>query len=129
MKGKNLSKVLAFLLAAVMIFSALPLMAFASDETEPYVVSYGAPAIPMNEMTIVNLADISVEMDNQGTVVSGADITWAADAQNGIEFDANAKTVFAKVAGRYKLTATANGVTKNVWVLVKTAEQEDFYLV
>jgi len=127
MKAK-LSKVLAMLLAGVLIFTTLPLMAFASDETEPYVVSYGSPAIPMNEMTRVNLADISVEME-KGTVVSGADITWAATEQEGIEFDAAAKTVFAKVAGRYKLTATANGVTKNVWVLVKTAEQEDFYLV
>ena len=87
MKRAKFSKVLAFLLAAVMIFSALPLMAFASDETEPYVVSYGSPAIPMDEMTIVNLADISVEME-KGTVVSGADITWSADAQTGIEFDA-----------------------------------------
>ena len=118
MKGKNLSKVLAFLLAAVMIFSALPLMAFASDEAATYTVSYGSPAIPMDEMTIVNLADISVEME-KGTVVSGADITWAAAQQEGIEFDAAAKTVFAKTAGRYMLTATANGVTKNVWVLVK----------
>jgi Flp pilus assembly protein CpaB len=95
MKRAKFSKVLAFFLAAVMIFSALPLMAFASDEAATYTVSYGAPAIPMNEMTVVNLADISVEME-RGTVVSGADITWAAAEQDGIEFDAAAKTVFAK---------------------------------
>ena len=128
MKRAKFSKVLAFLLAAVMIFSALPLMAFASDEAATYTVSYGAPAIPMNEMTIVNLADISVEME-KGTIVSGADITWAAAEQDGIEFDAAAKTVFAKTAGNYKLTATVGGVTKNVWVLVKEAEQDKFYLV
>ena len=128
MKRAKFSKVLAFLLAAVMIFSALPLMAFASDEASTYTVSYGAPAIPMNEMTVVNLADISVEME-KGTIVSGADITWAAAEQDGIEFDAAAKTVFAKTAGNYKLTATVGGVTKNVWVLVKEAEQDKFYLV
>ena len=130
MKVKNLSRVLAFLVAAVMIFTALPLMANASDEAaEKYTVSYGSPAIPMNEMSIVDLTDLEVEMDKDGTVVAGADITWAAEEQEGMEFDAAAKTIYAKKVGRYKLTATANGVTKNVWVLVKTKSADKFYLV
>lgn len=127
MKGKKLSKALAFLLAVVMVFTTLPMFAFAEDE--PYVVSYGSPAILMNEGTWVDLSDIYVEMDAAGTTVSGADITWAAEKQDGMSFNAAEKTVNAKAAGRYKLTATANGVTKNVWVLAKTAEETDFYLV
>ena len=127
MKGKNLSKVLAFLLAAVMIFSALPLMAFASDAAETYTVSYGAPAIPMNEMTVVNLADISVEME-KGTVVSGADITWAAAEQDGIEFNADAKTVTAFSKGIYKLTATAGDLSKTIYVMVKTVDETEWVL-
>ena len=88
MKGKKLSKALAFLLAVVMVFTTLPMFAFA--EEKPYVVSYGAPAILMDEMTVVNLADISVEMDANGTTVSGADITWAAERQQGFTLNAAA---------------------------------------
>jgi len=128
MKGKNLSKVLAFLLAAVMIFSALPLMAFASDETEPYVVSYGSPAILMNEMTKVNLADISVEME-RGTVVSGANITWSAESQDGLSFDPATKIIEALAKGTYKLTATVGDVSKTIYVMAKTEEETDFYLL
>ena len=134
MKAKNLSKVLAFLVAAVMIFSALPLMAFAADEATPYTVSFGAPAIPMNVNTKVDLKTLAVEMtdslkyDDAGTV-SGADVTWAAADQAGLIFDATAKTVEVTAVGNYKLTATANGITKNVWVIAKEAAATDFNIV
>ena len=133
MKGKKLSKVLACLLAVVMIFTTLPMMAIAADV--PYVVSYGSPAILMNKDTAVNLNDIYVEMidplknnGNAGTV-SGANITWAATAQDGMIFNATAKTVYAMKTGNYKLTATANGITKNVWVIAKEAAATDFNIV
>ena len=128
MKGKKFRKVLALLLAFVMIFSTLSIIAYADTE-EPYVVSYGAPAVLMNEKTMVNLNDIYVEMKADGTNVSGAESVWSASNQSGLVFDEFAKTIYAEKEGKYKLTATANGITKNVWVLVKTAEQEDFYLV
>jgi len=129
MKQAKISKVLALVLACVMVFTTLPLFAFAADESETYTVSYGAPAILMNKNTKVNLADISVEMDAEGTTVSGADITWAAEAQDGIVFNAAAKTVTAMAKGVYKLTATSSDVTKNVWVMVKEEEEDKFYLV
>ena len=129
MKTKRFSKVLALMVAAVMIFSALPLMAFAADEAATYTVSFGAPAIPMNVYTKLDLKTIAVEMVKGEAAVSGADITWAADAQDGLTFDATNKTVEVAAVGNYKLTATANGVTKNVWVVVKTEEQDKFYLV
>ena len=128
MKGKNLSKVLAFLLAAVMIFSALPLMAFASDEAATYTVSYAAPAIPMDVNTKVDLKTLAVEMA-AGTTVSGAECDWATEETDGIVLDATKKTVEALAAGNYKLTATANGVTKNVWVIVRAEGETEFYLV
>ena len=128
MKGKKFTKVLALLLAFVMIFSTLSIIAYADTE-EPYVVSYGAPAVLMNEQTMVNLNDIYVEMKADGTKVSGAEIVWSASNQSGLVFDEFAKTIYAEKEGKYKLTATANGITKNVWVLVKTAEQEEFYLL
>ena len=127
MKGKKLSKVLAILLAVVMIFTTLPLMVFASTET--YTVSFGAPAIPMNVNTKVDLKTLKVEIVKGATAVSGADITWAADAQEGLTLDADNKTVEVTAAGNYKLTATVGETTKNVWVIAKTAEQDKFYLV
>ena len=129
MKTKRFSKVLALMVAAVMIFSALPLMAFAADEAATYTVSFGAPAIPMNVYTKLDLKTIAVEMVKGEAAVSGADITWAAADQEGLTFDATNKTVEVAAVGNYKLTATANGVTKNVWVVVKTEEQDKFYLV
>ena len=129
MKAKNLSKVLAFLVAAVMIFSALPLMAFATDEAATYTVSFGAPAIPMNVDTKVDLKALNVEMVKGATAVSGADITWAAAAQDGLTLDAAKKTVEVTAVGNYKLTATVGDTTKNVWVIAKPADQEKIYLV
>ena len=129
MKAKNLSKVLAFLVAAVMIFSALPLMAFATDEATTYTVSYGAPAIPMDVDTKVDLKTLNVEMVKGATAVSGADITWAAAAQDGLTLDVAKKTVEVTAVGNYKLTATVGETTKNIWVIAKPADQEKIYLV
>jgi len=129
MKGKNLSKVLALLLACVMIFTTLPLMAFAADETEPYIVSYGAPAVLMNVDTIVDLNDLFFEMDAEGTVVSGADITWSAEKQDGLSFNVTNKRIAAEAKGTYKLTATVGDISKNIYVMVKTADETDFYLI
>ncbi len=126
--NKKLSKLVAFLLAFAMVFTTLPLMAFAEDE-EAYVVSYGSPAILMNEDTAVNLNDIFVEMNQGGTAISGSAIVWSANMQDGLVFNATAKTVYVEKPGTYKLTAIANGVTKNVWVIAKTASQDKFYLV
>ncbi|MBO5726407.1 MAG: hypothetical protein J6S00_05040, partial [Clostridia bacterium] len=125
MKNKKLSKVLAFLLAFVMVFTTLPLMAFAETE-ETYVVSYGAPAILMNEMTKVNLNDISVEMDASGTTVSGNLITWSAEVSDGISYNAADKTIVAYAKGKYKLTATYDGAVKNVYVMVKKENEDKF---
>ena len=98
MKRTKLSKVLALLLACVMIFTTLPLMAFAQDEADPYIVSYGAPAIPMNTLTKVNLSDIYVEMDANGTTVPGSLVIWNAEKNDGFAYNAadNTITAFAK---------------------------------
>ena len=57
MKAK-LSKVLALLLACVMIFTTLPLMAFASDEAANiYTVSNESPAISMTVGTQIAVGD------------------------------------------------------------------------
>ena len=129
MKRTKLSKVLALLLACVMIFTTLPLMAFAQDEADPYIVSYGAPAIPMNTLTKVNLSDIYFEMDANGTTVPGSLVTWNAEKNDGFAYNAADNTITAFAKGTYKLTATYNGTTKNVWVMVKEADEEKFYFV
>ena len=119
MKGKNLSKVLAFLLAAVMIFSALPLMAFASDETANiYTVSNESPAIPMTAGTKIAVADLAVTFSD-GTVVAGDALTWASSADSVVIEDGY---IIAKEAGPVKLTVTAEGKTRNVYAAVATKE-------
>ena len=98
-------------------------------KTEIYTVSYGSPAIPMNENTAVDLSLLNVEMDADGTVVSGADITWKAQKQEGLYLNNAGKKVSVYAAGNYKLTATYNGVSKNVWVIAKKAQDTDFALI
>lgn len=127
MKGKKLSKVLALLLACAMIFTTLPLMAFANTET--YTVSYGSPAILMNESTKVNLNDLLFEMDAAGTTVPGNLITFTAKADDGFAYNPVDKSVIAYGKGTYKLTATYNGIEKTIYVMVKKADETEFVLL
>jgi len=127
MKGKKLSKVLALLLACAMIFTTLPLMAFANTET--YTVSYGSPAILMNESTKVNLNDLLFEMDAAGTTVPGSLITFTAKADDGFAYNPVDKSVIAYGKGTYKLTATYNGIEKTIYVMVKKADETEFVLL
>ena len=128
MKVKNLSKVLALMVAVVMIFAALPIMANADNTADAFVVSYAAPAIPMDVNTKVDLKTLAVEIA-AGTTVSGAECDWATEETDGIVLDATKKTVEALAVGNYKLTATVNGTPKNVWVIVRAEGETNFYLV
>ncbi|MBO5725913.1 MAG: hypothetical protein J6S00_02485, partial [Clostridia bacterium] len=94
-----------------------------------YNVSYATPAIPMNVNTAVDLNYINVEMDANGTIATASEIVWDSPVQKGVYLNKETNKVSVYTAGTYKLTATAGGVTKNVWVVAKTQEDEHFYLV
>ena len=100
MKAK-LSKVLAMLLACVLIFTTLPLMAFASDEAANiYTVSNESPAIPMTVGTQIAVGDLAVTFSD-GTVVAGDALTWIS---TGSGVSVKNGYLVAKEVGPVKLT-------------------------
>ena len=68
-------------------------------------------------------------MDAEGTIAMGNQIIWDADKQDGLYLNETANKVSVYKAGIYKLTATAGGKTKNVWIVAREAEGDKFYLV
>ena len=68
-------------------------------------------------------------MDAEGTIATAAEIIWDAPKQDALYLNEDANRVSVYAAGTYKLTATANGVTKNVWVVAKNEDDSNFYLV
>ncbi len=128
MKGKKISKVLAIMLAFAMIFTTLPLMAFASDETESYIVSYGSPAIPMTAGAAVKLSEIMVNLDEQIVTLAETEINIADTKNVAISGD----YLIAFEEGTYKLTATYGGVSKTIWVVAANetdATNNKYYLL
>ena len=130
MKNKRFSKVLALMVAAVMIFSALPLMAFANEasgQENVYKVDTDLePAIPMNANTYISTDSIMVKMGD--TYVSGATLNYEfAAGVTGAEISGN--TIRAYEKGTYKLEVTDNGGNKEtVYVVVKNSEETEWVL-
>ncbi|MBO5726408.1 MAG: hypothetical protein J6S00_05045, partial [Clostridia bacterium] len=120
MKARNLSKVLAFMVAVVMIFAALPIMAIASDETaKVYTVSNESPAIPMTVNTQIAVSDLAVTFSD-GTVVAGDALTWVSTSDAVVVADGY---LLAKAIGTVKLTVITDGdITRNVYVVVASEE-------
>ncbi len=127
---KFTKKALSLVLAIAILLTTMvtTFSVFANTESTPYLVEFESPAIPMNEMTTTDLSKIQVEMNESGTVVSGADIEWATD-EAGVILDNVNKKLSAVAKGNYKLTATYSGTTKNIWVVVKEKSATDFYLI
>jgi len=96
----------------------------------PYNVTYGSPAIPMFVDKAVDLDYINVQFTKDGDYVSGNSITWDyADSTDttAVTFK-NEHYLVANKTGIHTLTATANGSTKNIYVVVNNKDDYDFYL-
>jgi len=90
-----------------------------------YEVSKTSPAIPMNAMTKVNMADLSFEI--QDTTVNGksVELTLIDNTDNVVISDG---AIFAYKKGIYAATLTYEGVEKTVYIVVKDAEDKEWVL-
>ncbi len=121
---KVLSIIVAF---AVILCSVTVSLATFADNTpaavEPYLVSWGAPAIPLYEGTMLDLSTVDVQLTKGGEYTKGTDIAWALPEDSG-EISLNGNILVAKKAGPALITANGS----NVWVLVNEKGDSTFYL-
>ena len=125
MKGKKLSKALAFLLAVVMVFTTLPMFAFAEGEAETYCVTKASPAIPMNAMTQVRLSDLTFEIGD--SIVNGANVEITLDDTTSDVAIGNG-IIVAYNKGAYPATISYQGQTQTVYIVVKSLSDTEWVL-
>lgn len=125
MKGKKLSKALAFLLAVVMVFTTLPMVAFAEGEAETYCVTKASPAIPMNAMTQVKLSDLTFEIGD--SIVNGANVEITLDDTTSDVAIGNG-IIVAYNKGAYPATISYQGQTQTVYIVVKSLSDTEWVL-
>ncbi len=97
---------------------------------EYFNITYSSPAIPMFVGKTVDLSIVKVQMEKGTASVAGSDVDWnIAESTTGISYNKTTKQLSAHKKGNYKLTASYNGITKNVWVVVNEENDYDFFLV
>jgi len=123
---KSISLILALAVLLTSVVSTVSVFAASA----PYNVSYGSPAIPMFVDKAVDLNNIEVQFTNGGNYVDGDSITWgiAEGTDTSAVTFKNEHYLVANATGIHTLTATANGSTKNIYVVVNNEDNYDFYL-
>ncbi len=111
-----LSIALAILTIIPMLLSALPVHA-----ADGISVGYSSPAICTDAGKTVDLSTVSVQFTYGGEVVPAAQIVWKDGSNTVTSYTPAAK-------GVYPLTATANGVTKTIFVVAKNANETEYVL-
>lgn len=122
---KSISLILAL---AVLLTSVVSTISVFAAET-PYEVSFRAPAIPMDAMTVLDLADIKVQLQENGTYYAGDELIWFATTTDASKFVLNesAGTITAYQRGVYSLMAqSTDGKQKMIYLSVKQKDEKAF---
>ena len=122
---KSISLILAL---AVLLTSVISSISVFAAET-PYEVSFRAPAIPMDAMTILDLADIKVQLEEDGEYYIGDQLTWSETTNDASKFVLNESegTITAYQRGTYPLTAqSTDGKEKTIYLSVKQKDETAF---
>lgn len=98
---------------------------------ENFKVTYGSPAVPMVAGYSIDLSALQVEFEKGGSPVSGADITWEAEAgTSAAEYlDAANKIFSALSTGTFKLTAKNGEKSKTVYIMANEVGDYTYELV
>ena len=107
---------LALLMLIPVIVSALPVSA-----AEAVSVGYSSPAICTDAGKKVDLGTVGVQFTYGGEVIPASAIVWK---------DGNSTVTSCTPAakGVYPLTATANGLSKTVYIVAKNADETEYVL-
>ncbi len=111
-----LSSILCVLILCPLLLSALPVQA--ADVIE---VGYSSPAICTDAGKTIDLTSVGVQFTYGGEVIPASAIVWKDGEQTVTSYTPAAR-------GVYPLTATANGVTKTVFVVAKNADETEYVL-
>ena len=118
-------KIIAIVCAAVIVFSAVPLMSFAEAVTY-YTVLPESPALPLVEATYTDLSTIKVSFDDGGTYKHGVDVEWALKDTNVTGVKISDGKIFAFEKGAYILVATdKSNAALSTEVVAVVAEQQN----
>lgn len=130
MKIKILTKkaICCILALAVVLTSVISTISVFASES-PYKVSFRTPAIPMDTLTVLNLKDIEVQLEQDGAYYNGADLFWFAVAPDNSKFvvDDAEGTITTYQRGVYTLMAQSiDGKQKNIYLSVKLKSENAF---
>ena len=120
MKAKRILSALLTLLMLVSVLASVPMTANAADTTGPMTLTYTNPAITVNVGTTIDLTKVSVQV-NTTTTLNAKDITWTKDGATVTSFTPDAK-------GITKLIATSGATSKNIYVVAKNANEDEYVL-
>lgn len=121
MKAKRILSALLTLLMLVSVLASMPMTANASDTTTgPMTLTYTNPAITVDVGTVIDLTKVSVSVDAT-TKLDAASITWTKDGDKITSFTPDAK-------GVTPLVATSGTTKKNVYVVAKNADEDEYVL-
>ena len=122
MNNKIFKKIIAAVCAAVIAFSAVPLMSFAQTVTY-YSVSPDSPALPLVAATYTELSTIKVSFDEGNTYKYGEDVLWSLKDAGVTGIKLSDGKIFALEKGAYILVATdKNDADKSVEIVAVVAE-------
>ena len=108
---------------SVDVGDSLPVTLQEEAGSDLYVIKNNAPAIATTVLKQIDLNNTVVEFGAKQ--VPGSDITWET-AASGITLDGKTLRTFKK--GTFKITATYEGVTKDVYVVAKEANETEWVL-
>lgn len=121
MKAKRTLSALLTLLMLVSVLASMPMTANAADSTTgPMTLAYTNPAITVDAGTTIDLTKVSVQVDAT-TTLNAANITWTKDGAKITSFTPDAK-------GVTPLVATSGTTSKNVYVVAKNADEDEYVL-
>lgn len=120
MKAKRTLSALLTLLMLVSVVASLPFTVHAADGTAATTVTSTNPAIFANVGDTIDLTKISVQTDAGQTLAAGS-ITWKNGGNTITSLKPDKK-------GVTPLTATSGSTSKNVYVVAKNANEDEYVL-
>lgn len=123
MKRKPFVFLCSLLLVFVFLIMAYPATAVSvSTADEKLTVAFRTPAIPADTNQTVDLTKYNVEF-NASSLVSADEITWSSD-----DITITDNKVKPTSKGVYKIIATSDSSTKNVYLVVKAPSDTEYVL-
>ena len=126
--AKRSARLLAAILAILMVLSTVSVCFSAFAEESVYTVEYTSPAIPMTAGTIVSMESLEFET-SLGTVISGAEATISlVNEADKDKVAIDGATILARKKGVYEAVVTSGSDEMTVYIVVKAKNETKWTL-